>query len=104
MIKRGDEMLLELLRIIIIFMILGGLGWGILVNIYAMNEASEPYSWLGAIAILILLFVFYRNKLQFSGWYKGEGRVKLPKPVTITFILSSILLILLPFILGAFIH
>ena len=94
-------MLLELLRIIIIFMILGGLGWGIIGNIYTINEATESYSWLGAIAILLLLFVLYRNKLQFSGWYKGEGRVKLPKSVFLTLILSSILLILLPFVLGA---
>jgi len=94
-------MLLELLRIIIIFMILGGLGWAIIGNIYTINEATESYSWLGATAILLLLFVLYRNKLQFSGWYKGEGRVKLPKSVSLTLILSSILLILLPFVLGA---
>ena len=94
-------MLLELLRIIIIFLILGGLGWAIIGNIYTINEATESYSWLGAIAILLLLFVLYRNKLQFSGWYKGEGRVKLPKSVSLTLILSSILLILLPFVLGA---
>lgn len=94
-------MLLELLRIIIIFMILGGFGWAIIGNIYTISEAAESYSWLGAIAILLLLFVLYRNKLQFSGWYKGEGRVKLPKSVSLTFILCSILLILLPFVLGA---
>ena len=94
-------MLLELLRIIIIFMILGGLGWAIIGNIYTINEATESYSWLGAIATLLLLFVLYRNKLQFSGWYKGDGRVKLPKFVSLTLILSSILLILLPFVLGA---
>ncbi len=94
-------MLLELLRIIIIFMILGGLGWAIIGNIYTINEATESYPWLGAIATLLLLFVLYRNKLQFSGWYKGDGRVKLPKFVSLTLILSSILLILLPFVLGA---
>ena len=94
-------MLLELLRIMIIFMVLGGLGWAIIGNIYTINEATESSSWLGAIAILLLLFVLYRNKLQFLGWYKGEGRVKLPKSVSFTLILSSILLILLPFVLGA---
>lgn len=92
---------LELLRIIIIFMLLGGLGWAIIGNIYKINEATEPYSWLSAIAILLLLFVLYRNKLQFSGWYKGKGRLKLPKSVSLTLILSSIFLIILPFVLGA---
>jgi uncharacterized membrane protein len=80
------RLFLELLRIIIIFMLLGGLGWAIIGNIYTINEATEPYSWLGAIAILLLLFVLYRNKLQFSGWYKGKGRLKLPKPVSFTLI------------------
>jgi hypothetical protein len=92
--------LLELLRIIFFLGLLGALGWLIVGNIYRINEATESYSWLGAIAILILIFVLYRNKLQFSGWYKGEGRVKLSKSVTVTLILSSILLIILPFIFG----
>ncbi|MFD1361569.1 hypothetical protein [Lentibacillus salinarum] len=92
--------LLELLRIIIIFALLGGLGWMLIENIYTVNEATEAYSWLGAIAILLLLFVLYRNKLQFSGWYKGKGKVKLPKSVSYTLISSSILLIISPFVLG----
>ncbi|WP_238343509.1 hypothetical protein [Gracilibacillus saliphilus] len=65
--------LLELLRIIIIFVLLGNLGWAILGDLYTINEATEGYSWLGALAILVLLFVLYRNKLQFSGWYQGDG-------------------------------
>lgn len=93
--------LLELLRIIFLFLILGGLGWSIIGNIYKVNETTERYSWLGAVAILLLLFVFYRNKFQFSGWYKGEGTVKLPKSITYTLIFSSILLMIIPFILGS---
>ena len=92
---------LELLRIIFILGILGALGWGIIGSIYTNNEATESYSWLGAIAILLLIFVLYRNKLQFSGWYKGEGKVKLPKSLTVILILSSIFLIVLPFVLGS---
>lgn len=94
--------LLELIRIIFIFGLLGALGsWLIIGNIYKINEATEPYSWLGSIAILILIFVLYRNKLQFLGWYKGKGRIKLPKTVTVTLILTSVLLIILPFVLGS---
>jgi len=92
---------IELLRIIFILGILGALGWGIIGNIYTINEATESYSWLGAIAILLLIFVLYRNKLQFSGWYKGKGKVKLPKYLTVILILSSILLIVFPFVLGS---
>ncbi|PZX08223.1 hypothetical protein C7437_1011347 [Psychrobacillus insolitus] len=92
---------LELLRIIFISGILGALGWGIIGSIYTNNEATKSYSWLSAIAILLLIFVLYRNKLQFSGWYIGKGKVKLPKSLTVILILSSILLIVLPFVLGS---
>jgi hypothetical protein len=92
---------LELLRILIIFILLGGLGWAILENIYTINVSTERYSWFGALAILVLLFVLYRNKLQFSGWYKGSGRKKLPKKVSNTLFVISILLIIAPFIFGS---
>jgi hypothetical protein len=87
----------------VIFVIVGGFGGMIIRNLYSISEASEPYSWLGAIAILLLLFVLYRNKLQFSGWYTGEGRLKLPKSVSFTLILLSILLLMSPFLLGVLI-
>ena len=72
----------ELLRIIIVFILLGGLVWAIIGNIYTIKEVTERYAWLGSIAVLLLLFVLYRNKLQFSGWYKGKGR----DPQTITYL------------------
>ncbi|GIO25236.1 hypothetical protein [Oceanobacillus sp. J11TS1] len=92
------RVILELLRIVLIFGILGAVGWGIVGNIYTINEETEMYSWLGVIAILLLLFVLYRNKLQFSGWYKGKA--KLPKTVSKILILSSVLLFISPFLLG----
>ena len=72
--------------------------WDIfLENVYLeIGIDTERYGWMGFIAIFIVLFVLYRNKLQFSGWYKGEGREKLPKIVSRTLIFSSISLILLP--------
>ncbi len=81
-------------------MLLGGLGWAVIGNIYSISESTDSYSWLGAIAIFLLLFVWYRNKLQFSGWYKGKGKVKLPKSVSLTLIISSVLLMIIPFIVG----
>ncbi len=94
------RVLLELLRIIFIFILLGGLGWEIIGNIYTINEVTERYSWFGGVAILLILFVLYRNKLQFSGWYKGKCREKLPKTVSLMLIWVSILLIISPIILG----
>jgi len=55
-------------------------------------------SWLVGLAILILLFVLYRNNLQFSGFYKGTGKEKLSKKVGTSLIFCSvILLVLAPF-------
>jgi len=96
--------LLELVRIIAIFGLLGALGWIIIGNIYTVNNAIESYSGLGALAILVLLFVLYRNKLQFSGWYKGKGRQKLPRKVSNALIFVSVLLMISPFVLGPLFH
>ncbi|RKQ35698.1 hypothetical protein [Oceanobacillus halophilus] len=93
------RVLLELLRIIIIFGILSALGWAAIEYIYRIYEATETYSWLGAVAIFLLLFVLYRNKLQFSGWYKGKA--KLPKTITVILLVSSVVLLILPLVLGS---
>ncbi|MCM3357774.1 MAG: hypothetical protein ABS939_23710 [Psychrobacillus sp.] len=93
------RMLLEILRIIFIFAILGVILSGLLNEIYTKFEAGT-YSWLGSVAILLLLFVLYRNKLQFSGWYKGEGRKKLPNSVTYAIATVSVFMIVSPFIVG----
>ncbi|SFG38809.1 hypothetical protein SAMN05216353_13924 [Halobacillus alkaliphilus] len=92
--------LLEVVRIIVIFTLFGGLGWGLIHNSYTINETTESFSWMGACAILLILFVWYRNKLQFSGWYKKEGGVKLSKRISLILIVSSVVLFILPFVLG----
>lgn len=92
---------LELLRLIVIVGLLGVLGWGVIENIYTVNEETESYAWLGGLAIFIILFVLYRNTFQFFGWYKGEGRKKLPGKVSIILMSVSVLLIGSPFVLGS---
>ena len=96
--------ILELVRIIAIFGLFGALSWIIIGNMYTINNAIESYSGLGALAILVLLFVLYRNKLQFSGWYKGKGRQKLPRKVSNALIFVSVLLMISPFVLGPLFH
>ena len=93
--------LLELIRITLIFVIIGGLSGSFFKNVYIeIGTDTEKYGWMGYIAILILIFVLYRNKLQFSGWYKGIEREKLPKVVSQILIFSSIGLLLLPPVLS----
>ncbi|WP_043932782.1 hypothetical protein [Bacillus sp. EB01] len=97
------RVLLELLRIIVLFVIIGGILGSILDNVYsAIGTDIKKYGWIGFIAIIILFFILYRNKLQFGGWYKGKGREKLPKNVFQILIFSGILLLLLPPILSFF--
>ncbi|MDL4842413.1 hypothetical protein [Aquibacillus rhizosphaerae] len=94
------RVILELLRIFFIFMLLGGLAWSVIGNIYTINEVTEKYQWIAAIGIYVSLFVLYRNRFQFSGWYKGKGREKLSKPITLLLLCCSIFMLTLPIILG----
>ncbi|TQR19462.1 hypothetical protein FG384_12510 [Psychrobacillus vulpis] len=95
------KILLELLRIIIIFVFFGSLGVMVIRNTYKSLEVTETYSWIGEISILIILFVLYKNKWQFTGCYKRKDREKLAKRVSLTLILISIVLIISPFIIDS---
>lgn len=92
---------LELLRIIFIFfipmLILGGVFENLYIN---MGNGAEKYSWLSLIAIFIFMFVLYRNKYQYSGWYEGKGKEKLSKKVSLALITSSVILLSLPIIIS----
>src|SRR5699024_6400819 len=101
--KRGDtkkRTTLELLRIVVIIELLGGVGWVVIENSHTLNEITQNYSWLGAFAISLLLFVLYRLNLHLSGWYKGKDRKKLSKKISVTLISLSVVLIITPFILS----
>jgi hypothetical protein len=90
--------ILELLRIMAIFLIIGAVLGGLVNLVYAsigINVDDTFGGWLVGLAIIILLFVLYRNKLQFSGWYKGDCKEKLPKIVSRMLIFVSICLLIL---------
>jgi hypothetical protein len=89
--------LLELLRIIFLFLLIGSIAWSFVTYIYATFGINMNfYVWFVHLAIFLAFFVLYRNRLQFSGWYKGKGREKLPKAVSTALIFSSILLVTVP--------
>lgn len=94
--------LLELIRVFAILAILGMGGGLILAGFYSGSPDTEPYRWLGGVAVLMLIFVLYRNKLQFSGWHQGTGRDKLRRPITTLLVGTSVLLIISPFVLVVF--
>jgi hypothetical protein len=63
-------------RIIAIFL-LGAVLGGTLNLLYGsigVNVGNTNGGSLAGIAIFIFLLVLYRNKLQFSGFYKGENK------------------------------
>lgn len=93
------KILLELIRIIILFSIIGCVMWGGVRLIYTslrINVDDSYAGWLGGMAIYSLLFVLYRNKLQFSGFYNGPYRQKLSPTTTTIFITISVFLLILP--------
>jgi hypothetical protein len=94
------RVLLELVRIILLFGFLGsvlGMLFTFIYEFLGVNIANKE--WMVSLSIFILLFVLYRNRWQFSGWYKGKGREKLPKKVTNVLVSGvSLLLILVPFL------
>ncbi|MFC9542465.1 hypothetical protein ACFTQ7_21725 [Lysinibacillus sp. NPDC056959] len=90
------RLFLELIRIIVIFLVLGSMMGALVKLIYAnlgINVDNTNGGWLVGISIYILFFVLYRNKFQFSGFYKGPGKEKLPKEVSNSLILCSILML-----------
>ncbi|MYL72387.1 hypothetical protein GLW00_16190 [Halobacillus litoralis] len=96
------RVLLELLRIVFLFIFGGALVWVVLAPFYNVHPLSREYQWLGALGVYGILFVFYRNRWQFSGWYKGKGRKKLPLSLTRIIIVGSMVLIASPWVMAMF--
>ncbi|AMO35117.1 hypothetical protein ABD90_03125 [Lysinibacillus fusiformis] len=95
------KIFLELIRILFIFIVFGFLMWGVVKLIYSTLQTNidNDIGWFPGIAIYIILFVLYRNKLQFSGFYEGPNQKKLSKKITLTLISCSILLLIVPTII-----
>ncbi len=75
--------------------------WGAVQLIYSTLQTNMDHDlgWFPGIAIYIILFVLYRNKLQFSGFYEGPHQKVLPKKVTFVLIACSLLLFIIPTII-----
>lgn len=97
------RVLLELIRIVLIFGFLGGISSTVLREIYKSMGVTQ-FEWIGFLAILILLFVAYRNRWQFKGWYKGKGKEMLPRKITKLLISFSVLLLISPPIVDYFLQ
>jgi hypothetical protein len=93
--------LLELVRVILVLIIGNAILWFLEGNVYValdVNIESNLYLALTSTANLLIIFILYRNKLQFSGWYRGNKN-RLPRVVTISFsLLAACFLFIIPFL------
>ncbi|WP_179874510.1 hypothetical protein [Bacillus sp. AFS002410] len=90
-------LILEVTRILLIFGLLGAIFSAVVSKAYGIIGVElTKTGWWSSVGILVLIFVLYRNYIQFSGWYNGKGKGKLPTKVTRLFVSSSVVLILLP--------
>lgn len=91
--KQASLFLLKFARALIILLLGMSLFWN-LERGFLGEEKMERYLWLLFGANYLLLFVLYRNWLQFTGWKALQGTTKLPRPATF------VLLALVFFIVG----
>ncbi|KZE69182.1 hypothetical protein AWM68_02630 [Fictibacillus phosphorivorans] len=90
--------ILELIRIMVIVFVFGGVMGAVIKAIHTQlgfNLENTNGGWLVGISIFLLVFVLYRNKLQFSGFYKDNKKEKLPRKVSAALILCSFLLLVI---------
>ncbi|GAA0454329.1 hypothetical protein [Alkalibacillus silvisoli] len=92
---------LEVLRIAAIFLILGVVAGFLITSLYEMAgiDLYGANNTLIGIGVFTLIFVLYRNRLQFSGWYKGKGRNRLFRRLTRVLVSFGCLLILAPVVI-----
>lgn len=95
------RILLELLRIILIFLISGSF-YSMGLSIVYKSIGVSRFEWIGVLAVLVVLFVIYRNRWQFKGWYKGEEKVMLSQKTTKLLLSFAALLLILPPLLHYF--
>lgn len=69
--------LLELVRVVIILFAGLALLFFVESKLFMIALEGAPF-FLLLFANMILILVFYRKKLQFSGWYKGKEVKHLP--------------------------
>ncbi|MFD4929508.1 hypothetical protein ACFWMS_11300 [Peribacillus butanolivorans] len=90
------RVILELFRIITIILVIGMVMGFIINSIYAIfgiNVENTTDGWIVAMGIFPLLYVLYKNRLQFSGFYKNGGQVKLSNRATTILLCTSVLML-----------
>jgi hypothetical protein len=95
--------ILELFRVLALFLFGTSLllyfeNW--LYGIFNLDLMGSSVNWMPAMANLIIIFMLYRNWLQFSGWFKSDKNIKLSQLTTLILLAITIILLVMPFIIG----
>lgn len=93
------EILFEFFRVLIILLFLFGIFYYPINKLYlAMGIETGNYLLIVTIALLLLVYIIYANKLQFTGFYTRQSK-KLSKKITWSIFSASILLLLVPIVI-----
>ena len=93
---------LEFIRVVFILLFGTGLLLSLEIWIYRLLDVDlfgNPLGWIIVLANFIIIFVVYRNKLQFKGWFKSSKIDKLSKLTTRILIWLAVILVILPLII-----
>ncbi|MGG0410877.1 hypothetical protein [Peribacillus simplex] len=80
-------------RIITIIFVIGmiiGFTINSIYAIFGITVENTTGGWIVGMAIFPLLYVLYKNRLQFSGFYKNDGQVKLSNRATAILLCFSV--------------
>lgn len=92
--------ILEVLRVFFVVIVGSSLLFALESWVYSIaGKDILANAWMLAIANLTIIFVFYRNVLQFSGWFISKNNKRLKKPLTMALLGVSLILIACSFIM-----
>lgn len=95
---------LEMVRILVLLLLFlfvaVNIEQAIFRSVIADWDASPNYYWWMYLGNFILFFILYRNKLQFSGWYKQDS-YKLSRKTTYSLFSIVLVVLLVPVLLSS---
>jgi len=92
-------LLFEFCRVLILLFLFLGIFYYLINNIYHLIEIeTEHYLLIVTVALLLIIYVIYSNKFQFTGFYT-KGSKKLPNKITWAILSIAFLLLVIPIII-----
>lgn len=92
---------LKVVRIVLIILFGGFMVLTILKGIYHLLGFTLDFRgmFLCFIGMLAILFILYRNKWQFHGFYNGKSKARLPQNISLSLIVfSSLCFVIAPLV------